>query len=81
VSEHRPPQEREPDEHLERALRARRPRPARQFGEALRERLVQLELSARRPAHLWTLVIVYALCGAVLLALAAAGAVGAGPFG
>ena len=47
----------------------------------LQERLSDLEWSARRPTNLWPLVIVYLVCGLVLLALAVIGAVGSGPIG
>ena len=47
----------------------------------LQERLSDLDSADRRPANLWPLVVVYLVCGVVLLALALIGAVGSGPIG
>jgi hypothetical protein len=69
------------ERELDKALRGGRPGPSRDFGERLRERLLATELRERRPARLWILVSAYVCSGLVLLALAAGGAAGGGPFG
>jgi hypothetical protein len=70
-----------PQRELGKALRGRRPDPSRGFGDRLRERLLAAELRAQRPARLWLVVGAYLFSGLVLLALAAIGAAGSGPFG
>ena len=72
---------RDPDKRLARQLARRRPSPSREFSLALEDRLHELGSAGRRPPHLWSLVIVYLVCGFVLLALALAGALGSGPLG
>jgi len=62
------------------ALEQRRPAPSRQFTMRLREHLTELEARAHRPARLRLLVAAYISCGALVLALAALGATGHGPF-
>jgi hypothetical protein len=54
-------------------LREQRSVPPRQFREALRRHLLEIDARARRPKHLWLLVVAYATTGAVLLIIAAAG--------
>jgi hypothetical protein len=69
----------EPDNHdLEDALEAGRPAPSRQFGDRLREHLLSIEASERRPAQLWLLVGAYACAGLLLLVVAAVAAGGGG---
>jgi hypothetical protein len=70
-----------PERQLDEALKRRRPGPSRDFGDQLRERLLATQLRARRPARLWPVVAAYLCSGLVLLALAAFGAAGVGPFG
>jgi hypothetical protein len=69
------------DSQADATLRERRPRPARDFGDRLRARLMELDAGARRPPRLWLLVVAYVCSGAVLLLLAALSASGGGPFG
>jgi hypothetical protein len=74
----------EPDQfdgHLDQRLRRDRPAPSSSFTTRLRERLLERDAQARRPARLWLLVLVYVGSGVVLLLLAALGAAGGGPFG
>ena len=71
----------QPDQHLDDTLRRGRPRPRRAFGAGLRQRLVELDARARRPARLREMVIAYIGAGGLLLLLAALGAGGGGLFG
>lgn len=67
----------EPDSHdLADALHAGRPEPSRQFGDRLREHLLELHARERRPAGLWLLVTAYACAGVLLLVIAAIAATG-----
>jgi hypothetical protein len=71
--------ERESDNHdLANALEAGRPAPAREFGDQLRDHLLELDARERRPAQLWLLVGAYACAGLLLLILAAVAAGGGG---
>ena len=69
------------DDQLDARLRRERPAPSGTFTTRLRERLLERDAQARRPARLWLLVFAYLCSGAVLLLLAALGAFGGGPFG
>lgn len=69
------------DDQVDARLRERRPAPSGRFTRRLRDRLLERDAQARRPARLWLLVFAYVCSGAVLLLLAALGAAGAGPFG
>ena len=69
------------DEEFAESLRSRRPAPSRKFAFGLRERLLTQRARATRPEHFWALVAAYGCSGLVLLALAALGATGGGPFG
>ena len=69
------------DAQTDAALTKGRPRPRREFGSHLRERLVAADARARRPARLWLLVAAYVGSGAMLLLLAALSASGGGLFG
>ncbi len=69
----------ESDNHeLADALHARRPAPRREFGDRLREQLLELGARERRPAQLWLLASAYAFAGVLLLVLAAIAAGGGG---
>jgi hypothetical protein len=68
------------DQQLGQALSRRRPAPSDEYASRLRERLMWLHWGARRPAHLRGLIIAWMCCGLLLLALAALGAAGSGPF-
>ena len=71
--------DREPDDHdLADALHAGRPAPARQFGDRLRDHLLELQARERRPGQLWLLVAAYACAGLALLVIAAIAAGGGG---
>jgi type VI protein secretion system component VasF len=70
-----------PDPELERVARRlgdERPQLEAGFGDDLRRRLVRSRAAARGRARL--AVAAYAGCGLVLLAIAAVGLAGAGPF-
>jgi hypothetical protein len=69
------------DPKAERTLLHARPEPTRQFGDRLRERLLEQHAADRRPAHLWLLVGAYVCSGLALLILAVLSASGGGPFG
>jgi hypothetical protein len=62
------------------ALGAARPAPAPAFRRTLRDRLVRHGIPAARPERLGLLVAGFGVPGALLLALALLGALGAGPF-
>jgi hypothetical protein len=68
------------DERLARMLQGRRPEPSAEFASGLRQRLTAERWRPHRPAHLWQLVAAWICCGLALLALAALGAAGSGPF-
>jgi hypothetical protein len=69
----------DPDRRLARQLASRRPAPSPDFTASLQDQLLEARASTRRPPYLWPLVLVYLGCGAVLLVLALAGALGGGP--
>ena len=66
---------------LARRLQIERPVPSAAFRGMLRRRLVGEDPPRGRPSRLRLLVAAYLGSGAVLLALAATGVAGAGPFG
>jgi hypothetical protein len=59
------------EDALARTLQARRPAPARPFGDQLRERLLAEDARSRRPPRLSALVLAYVSSGTLLLILAA----------
>lgn len=61
-------------------LRANRPVPAAGFRGELRRHLLRHPAAAGRPARLWARIAAPIGSGGALLALAAAGVAGAGPF-
>jgi hypothetical protein len=69
------------DHEADAELRAARARPDDEFGSRLRDRLMEADARARRPARLRLLIAAYACSGLLLLALAALSASGGGVFG
>lgn len=70
-----------PDEDtpVARLLRRERPTLSRSAEQRIRHAVMATAATRERPAHLWTLILVYLACGILLLALAALGLAGVGP--
>jgi hypothetical protein len=49
------------------------PAPSQEFSDRLRNRLRELDATARRPANLWVMIAAYGIAGVVLLIVAVAG--------